>query len=591
MKRSNTVPGLQDRDIRTDTSGHNNVRRERRLFRPGFKSGGHNYNDFTSNTTSRRTEHENTATQRHNDRLPAFSLNNRVNGHTGLLDDMEISANHGYLIGSTDEISLFRMYAGASPTVSRPNVSSEMFGKLFNVTPNNGHGRKPLVIRRTPTEWGGLIIPPPPFTGLIHTFLGRTRSGEHGHIIKSFLHLNPSRGINYKPSLTRSHILRWNHVLFIRRGKGELRFGRDGNDNVIPREYKANAKVLGQYRYLKAVYQGIQSELLRASSATDGLPINGLIHSSDFSMRKVEVYWEFHNRDAISLIASLVPYLKSFHRSSREREHAMDIETGCNAPSVTMFISAGVSIRVYAKTSNRIRFEVIFHPKKQSNIIPGGYCAHDFDEFIEKIDHLKDRAADRINDLLSFLSQWHHETPRDRAGTSRFTAEWYKRLDFSETSVHLLELLRTNDRIVSGPSLSTDEYRQIRKALRKGLLFHDKRARAYYPMSIDATPSTRLTDTVLAISRSSSTSNSGLNCQKHSPSNSHRQTRHLHERNGRYYFRIRIPKDLIESGAYGSRKEITQALGTSDRSEAIRLAETAFLQTKRDFKNLRRRQK
>jgi integrase len=60
---------------------------------------------------------------------------------------------------------------------------------------------------------------------------------------------------------------------------------------------------------------------------------------------------------------------------------------------------------------------------------------------------------------------------------------------------------------------------------------------------------------------------------------------HITKRGGRYYYRRRVPSDLIEK--YG-RKEHTQALGTSDKREAEVRARRAAVQLDAIFESLRR---
>lgn len=61
----------------------------------------------------------------------------------------------------------------------------------------------------------------------------------------------------------------------------------------------------------------------------------------------------------------------------------------------------------------------------------------------------------------------------------------------------------------------------------------------------------------------------------------------LFNRNGRYYFRVRVPKDLVHSL---NKTEIKQSLNTSDRKEAIARVNIKRLEADRLFENTRKKQ-
>jgi hypothetical protein len=268
------------------------------------------------------------------------------------------------------------------------------------------------------------------------------------------------------------------------RPKAELARGLDSNDNVIPDILLEPARKYGTFRYFRAVYGGIESELKRASATLDGLPMPGNIRTENFSLRRVETYWEFSASDAVTLVKKLAPALGVYHKNSRNREHGADFETVGNAPTITLFLSAGESIRVYAKTADRIRFEVIHKPKEQNGLIPGGYSSPTLETCMGKLDTLKQKAALRVNQVLAFLAEWAEETPQDRASESRYASQWFQRLGFSDASECLLELLRINGRIVSGQYLPKELNCMVKRAKEEGLVFYDEHASALYPVKI-----------------------------------------------------------------------------------------------------------
>ncbi len=63
---------------------------------------------------------------------------------------------------------------------------------------------------------------------------------------------------------------------------------------------------------------------------------------------------------------------------------------------------------------------------------------------------------------------------------------------------------------------------------------------------------------------------------------------HILRRDGRYYYRKRIPSDLVDAGCYGKGSEIKRSLKTSDLKTANRLAMTVALEVDLDFEVKRR---
>ena len=377
---------------------------------------------------------------------------------------------------------MFRFYAGASPKDSRGDDTSTSHGRLFSVCPQNGRGALPLVVRKIPSVWGATPLPAPSFSGKVTTRRFLSGAGEVQCYVSSHLHLNPTRGLNLCPALGGDDDPVWENAILSGRADGTQKRGLDGKDNVIETEEFGQAKASFSTRYLTAAYGGIKSELCRAASVLDAVP-SGTLGNSDFRVKRVETYWEFSAPDAVELVKKLSPKLRDFHKRSRLREHGADFCTDGNAISVMLFLSAGEALRIYAKTANRVRFEVIHSPKKQNGLLPNGYSAATLEDCIGKLETLRVRASERVNQLLAFLSEWAEETPQERAGASRYASRWFQCLGFSEASVRLLELLRVNGRIVPGRCALDEERNVIRRAKENDLLRYASDARALFPVS------------------------------------------------------------------------------------------------------------
>ncbi len=63
---------------------------------------------------------------------------------------------------------------------------------------------------------------------------------------------------------------------------------------------------------------------------------------------------------------------------------------------------------------------------------------------------------------------------------------------------------------------------------------------------------------------------------------------HILKRDGRYYYRRRIPSDLVRLGCYGKAKDIKRSLKTNDLATANRLAKTVAVEVDEEFEAKRR---
>ncbi|MGB1875208.1 MAG: DUF6538 domain-containing protein, partial [Akkermansiaceae bacterium] len=70
----------------------------------------------------------------------------------------------------------------------------------------------------------------------------------------------------------------------------------------------------------------------------------------------------------------------------------------------------------------------------------------------------------------------------------------------------------------------------------------------------------------------------GHNHETHPPSEDMPKSTRLFKRKGIWYYRQRIPLDLVKAGVYGKRKDFKKSLKTADKATAQRLADTLAIQ-------------
>ena len=305
--------------------------------------------------------------------------------------------------------------------------------------------------------------------------------------------------------------------------------------------------------YLCLVVETLEADVRRALGTLIVPPNAPDLRLQSLALYSLETYWEFLCDDATALLERLTPALRMHWQAVRERTHGIDENTESNAKSIRLFLSNGVSVRVYAKRSNRLRIEVEHKPAKSSRLL-SRYSADSTSGLLKMIGKLRVKAAETVNDLLEFLSEWAEETPTERAHSVLFLSRWFQRMGYGPSSKRLLSLLMSNGRICSRAGLDPWEKRALLNAKRRSLLFCLKGA--FFPRHSDE-----------------------------SDGNS-KPIRHTVLRNGIYHFRMRIPAAVRETGEFGSKKEITESLETSDPIEAARRVSECERQWNSRFKLL-----
>lgn len=188
----------------------------------------------------------------------------------------------------------------------------------------------------------------------------------------------------------------------------------DRNDNVLLfAEWEAYGGpelwTLHVRRYMEGVINAIQSEFDRASRLSCAAISR---NNFEYLLNSVENYVDFHVPDGISSIEFLngfESHLTAFSRETRiDRYNRGSAVTHGYYRSYTLSLRAGVSMKVYAKTIRRIRFEVsynlsecreLLHPNSTSL----ARSSERLDEILDWFQLLQQDAASRVEQLFSFL--------------------------------------------------------------------------------------------------------------------------------------------------------------------------------------------
>lgn len=319
--------------------------------------------------------------------LPLFDPSTaHVSPCEGLHDKIELTIGHWDLRGYRQDITRIRermsgpsedeievggvsdtTWAGYEVLLTRP---SEHQGRLRPQSFRREEHRLPQCPRVQPPLWSGRWE--------FNSVPGQVRSGHRHYQTELKVSLNPTKYIRYQP-------------LRVRPGSGAVAFGpathfqrviRPGFDRVPP-QFANEVPLDGTDNWIP---QGPRlrlatSELkhsLRESAITGFIAYfdqalrractflqleEMLLHSRQHvSLRICETYWEFAAPNPVALVDSLSPLLiefglgRGFVRTFPFR--ISDRDTILHSHAVTVDVGAGCELCVYAKTNQRVRFEV-----------------------------------------------------------------------------------------------------------------------------------------------------------------------------------------------------------------------------------------
>lgn len=159
-------------------------------------------------------------------------------------------------------------------------------------------------------------------------------------------------------------------------------------------------------RYLRIV-EGVLDRALRRSTRDGVTPPS---RSKYYSLQEIEFYWEFDCDSPIQYVTGALPKIRGM--SDRFFEGQVEIQDDAQAvlitefqsPSIKAKIAKGTWLRVYAKTTRRVRFEILL----EASVIGskgGGQTAATRKALCDKIGVLSDYSASKFNPILAALQR------------------------------------------------------------------------------------------------------------------------------------------------------------------------------------------
>ena len=132
------------------------------------------------------------------------------------------------------------------------------------------------------------------------------------------------------------------------------------------------------------------------------------IRHPNFSLREIEYYWEFDVENAIDFVQSIVRPMSSLSGTiyvGGERVRLPERTVEFQSPSVKVLLAREVTLKAYAKTLQRVRFEVTFGKRGIEDSlgrrrVSPRRTTFDIETLAEKVAVLQSAATDYFNEAL-----------------------------------------------------------------------------------------------------------------------------------------------------------------------------------------------
>lgn len=125
-----------------------------------------------------------------------------------------------------------------------------------------------------------------------------------------------------------------------------------------------------------------------------------------FSIREIEFYWEFDSEAPIDWVLQLRNALSEQSEDIGEDWYETitpSLETRRQSPCIKLKLTKNISVKVYAKTTRRIRFEVTLKDAAIHNAVEGGRRRDSIEGILAMIAPLAEVAVQRLEPILQSI--------------------------------------------------------------------------------------------------------------------------------------------------------------------------------------------
>lgn len=445
--------------------------------------------------------------------LQPFSLSVRVEGREAKQDGIILELGDWFIEGIGNDIGAFmdllgpplpapdgteesgRRWTNILTSLPVATIEPEFFGWMLNRPAGNMDSQTEMRLRGG--GQGSLPRPGAPLAkGKLRILFRAPLDGEEEtrrRQLRLTLFLNPTRFVRYQPRPDnyledpRTWRLGPANLRALPResqqrqqasGRNE-EISLDGNDNVLTgsraRAFaRPDAWPIHLRRYLDAVESELEREFRRAAHALGSgrLAPENYSRAPYYSLKKVETYFEFSTRNPTQMMRRLAPALETVGRQFQSRKFPNGYCEGDgdqDATRVLLTLGSGRMLRVYAKTTHRLRFEIIHDTTKASvnrlfHENGSGHTTNHIAEIRRWIQVLAWDAATKLNQVLSMLEE-RCGAIEDSANTYEFLSAIFSAVRDGTRAEHIVRLLVENGclRIERRGSEFLHEIRQLRR--------------------------------------------------------------------------------------------------------------------------------
>lgn len=415
--------------------------------------------------------------------LPPFSFEAAVSADTARQDKVEIMADHGTSFDEAGEVALFLHYLGGPP--SHSDEESAAFGRIFcrprrQVPPFADQQIRRRSVGRQPG------IAAPLFSGLLRV-IGSSAPWR----VATLVSLNPTRFVRHQVGIYPTRMMQLEGTsptpcLFRADvpSQHEGEFALMDQDNWIPDNRRwerfASPRLWPRHLryYVSGALGGITSDIQRAA-----VPVGVSIERATrnwLNVLSVETYWEFAANDPTGAVRSLEPWLSTYASAqlSSADYPVQSAENVENSRRISLQTRIGETLKIYAKTNRRIRFEVTHCLGGNSpfRLRAGGHTFSDVDALLGIFSQLAECAASRVNSVLHHF-RCRASTPEAHKPVLWFVADVLAACDTPSAAREILQVLVNNGSIVvgAGSAFGIVHQANIARLARKGVLVSSNR--------------------------------------------------------------------------------------------------------------------
>lgn len=364
--------------------------------------------------------------------LPEMDSATRVTEQLALIDRVILRVGRWSVIGSKEEIAGCMSNLTSVTLNSSDNQEIPMFVAKTCSTDHNHH----LLEVRSSGSGVNRLAESPALSGKLKGYVQRWRGAAEGRAIG--VEITGTAGINTRGRLSvgsyrcsialhaNLNLTRWLQGQVLRRPvRGRRLSGlrtfrltvgcrSDWHLNERPLCMDSNLIIGGAGRYAYAMCKSAEDHFRDYLNTLEGEISDGLDFHSDgrssffeeYRLSDIEFYWEFSHRNPIEFVNMLFFYLPRVAKrmkATRRQLSKTSIQYHEQSICINVFLPKGIRISVYAKTDQRVRFELCF---------PKGYKRHNSwrastfggkDALLARVSVLKTIATDTMNSVLESL--------------------------------------------------------------------------------------------------------------------------------------------------------------------------------------------